>query len=88
MTGQINTDQYVKEKSVILEKRKKIGEAIRSIRENRGLSQNELAEKMNISRSTISKIEGGNFNFSIDYLSRFSLALGFEINVVQNCQNP
>lgn len=63
----------------ILESRIKIGGTIRSIREKRGLSQEQLAEKMNISRSTISKIESGKFNCSIDYLSKFAAFLNFEI---------
>lgn len=65
--------------SDVLESRLKIGATIRSIRETRGLSQEQLAEKMNISRSTISKIESGKFNCSIDYLSKFSTALGFNV---------
>ena len=59
--------------------RLEIGESIRQIREGRGLTQEQLAEKMNINRSTISKIESGKFNFSIDYLSRFADFLNFEI---------
>lgn len=67
------------EKSAILESRTKIGATLRLIRENRGLSQEQPAEKMRISRSTISKIESGKFNCSIDYLSRFASVLQFEI---------
>lgn len=59
--------------------RAEIGESIRKIRESRGLTQEQLGEKMNISRSTISKIESGKFNLSIDYLFKFALALGFDI---------
>jgi DNA-binding XRE family transcriptional regulator len=33
---------------------------------------------MNVRRTTISKIENGKFNCSIDYLSRFSWFLGFD----------
>jgi transcriptional regulator with XRE-family HTH domain len=61
--------------------RLEIGESIRLIREGRGLTQEQLAVKMNISRSTISKIESGKFNFSIDYLSKFAEFLNFEIIV-------
>lgn len=56
-----------------------IGEAIRHLREGRGLTQQQLAEKMKISRTTISKIESGKFNLSIDYLSKFAFFLDFEI---------
>lgn len=59
--------------------RAEIGESIRKIRESRGLTQEQLGEKMNISRSTISKIESGKFNLSIDYLSKFSWFLNFDL---------
>lgn len=59
--------------------RLEIGLSIKQIREGRGLTQEQLAEIMSISRSTISKIESGKFNFSIDYLSRFADFLNFEI---------
>lgn len=59
--------------------RAEIGESIRNIRESRGLTQEQLGEKMNISRSTISKIESGKFNLSIDYLSKFAFFLEFNI---------
>lgn len=59
----------------------RIGDAIKNIRENKGYSQDELAEIMSINRSTISKIENGKFNLSIDYLSKFSWFLGFEFQL-------
>ena len=59
--------------------RSKIGRSIREIRKNRGYNQEQLAEIMKISRTTISKIESGKFNCSIDYLSKFSWFLEFEL---------
>jgi len=59
--------------------RLKIGNSIRLIREKRGYSQDQLAEIMDVNRSTISKIENGKFSFSIDYLSKFSWFLDFNI---------
>ena len=50
-----------------MEYRLKLGEAIKEIREKRGYSQDQLAEKMNINRSTISKIENGKFEITVDY---------------------
>ena len=61
-----------------------IGQRICEIRKKRGYNQQELAVKMKVSRTTISKIESGKFNFSIDYLSKFSLALDFKINIILN----
>ena len=63
--------------------RLKMGETIREIREKRGYSQEQLAEIMKVSRTTISKIESGKFNFSMDYLSKFSWFLGFNFTVTE-----
>ena len=64
------------------EYRLKMGETIREIREKRGYSQEQLAEIMQISRTTISKIENGKFNCSLDYLSKFAWFLNFDLTVV------
>ena len=58
-----------------------MGESIREIREKKGHNQEQLAEIMKVSRTTISKIENGKFNCSIDYLSKFSWFLGFEVTI-------
>ena len=70
--------------SHILNCRMKTGETIRKIREEKGYSQEQLAVIMKISRTTISKIESGKFNCSLDYLSKFSWFLGFEIKMIEN----
>ena len=62
--------------------RLKIGKTIKEIREKRGYNQEQLAEIMQISRSTISKIENGKFNCSLDYLSKFSWYLDFNISII------
>lgn len=79
-----NSDTQIKENSMesyLLDCRLKMGESIREIREKKGYNQEQLAEIMKVSRTTISKIESGKFNCSIDYLSKFSWFLGFEINI-------
>lgn len=57
----------------------KMGESIREIREKKGYNQEQLAEIMHVSRTTISKIENGKFNCSMDYLSKFAYHLGFDL---------
>lgn len=59
--------------------RKEIGKSIMEIRRSKGHSQAQLAEILNISRSTLSKIENGNFAISVDYLERISRVLNFQI---------
>lgn len=59
----------------------KMGGAIRDIREKRGYSQEQLAEIMEVNRSTISKVENGKFSFSIDNLSKFSWFLEFDFSI-------
>lgn len=71
------TDQY------IYEHRELIGKSIRALREKRGYSQDELAEIMDVHRSTISKVETGKFSVSIDYLVKFAWYLNFDISVVE-----
>ena len=60
-----------------------MGETIREIREKRGYNQEQLADIMKVSRTTISKIENGKFNCSMDYLSKFSWFLGFEFEIYE-----
>jgi len=60
-----------------------IGGEIRKYREKKGFSQEHLANLMDISRATISKIENGKFAFSIDYLAKFAWHLDFDITVFE-----
>lgn len=82
-----NCDPKITENSMesyLHECRFKMGESIREIREKKGYNQEQLAEIMKVSRTTISKIENGKFNCSMDYLSKFSWFLGFEFKMIEN----
>lgn len=70
-------------KSQIKNYRLKLGDKIRHVRELRGYSQEQLAGKMHINRSTISKIENGKFSITVDYLVRFSIFLDYEFKVIE-----
>ncbi len=69
--------------SLIQNYRLKLGDKIRNVREQRGYSQEQLAEMMSITHSTISKIENGKFSITVDYLVRFSIFLDYEFKVVE-----
>ena len=60
------------------EQRQKIGDSIRVFREEKKYSQDDLAEIMEVNRSTISKIENGKFAITIDYIMRFGWYLDFD----------
>lgn len=71
------TDQYIQEY------RESIGRSIRAFREKKRYSQDELAEIMEVHRSTISKVETGKFAITVDYLVRFAWYLDFDISVLE-----
>lgn len=67
------SEQYIQEN------REVIGKQIRTFREEKGFSQDELAEIMEVNRSTISKVETGKFAITIDYLVKFAWYLDFNL---------
>ena len=64
---------------IIKTARQIIGQFIRQARKQKGLTQDELAAAVGVTMATISKIEAGRFNYSIDILSKISIVLDFKI---------
>lgn len=57
-----------------------IGEKIKELREERGLTQTELGKHMGVTRSTVCKVEKGlEANLTIDRIRAFADALGCSI---------
>lgn len=56
-----------------------VGALVRGARQNRGLTQAQLAERLGTSQSAIHRIEQGSQNVSLDMLSRISAALDSEL---------
>ncbi len=59
---------------------KRLGEALRTIRALRGISQQELAFVSNINQTYICKIEGGQTNISVGLLSNLCEALSVRVS--------
>lgn len=57
-----------------------IGERISKLRKLRGLSQEDLAKSVKLSRSSLAQIELGNRGLDILELQRFSIILGFSLD--------
>lgn len=71
------TEEYIQQN------RESIGKQIRLYREKKGISQEELAEIMELNNFTISKIESGKFAITIDYLAKLAWYLDFDISVLE-----
>ncbi len=62
-----------------------IGKMLAEIRENKGISQRELARRMDIDHAYISRIEKGVINPNIKYLQKIEKVLQVGINLtIQN----
>lgn len=65
------------------ENRRKVGQMIARLREDKGMTQQELADAAKINRVNLSKIENGRYNVSIDILGNILSALSAEIDIKQ-----
>ena len=59
------------------EVRKVIGSWLKDMREEKKMTQDDLAQLMQLDRTTISKIEAGKWNFTINMLMLFAVHLDF-----------
>ena len=59
----------------------RIGEEVRRLREERGWSQRELAERMGATQSVIARLEAGGVVPTIATLDRVAAALGVELDI-------
>ncbi|MCD7738371.1 MAG: helix-turn-helix transcriptional regulator [Lachnospiraceae bacterium] len=51
------------------------------VRDEQGITQQELAERTGIKQSNISRFEGGNYNPSLEFLARIARGLGMELHI-------
>ena len=63
-------------------KPRKIYNRIAVLREERGFSRNELAEKINVNYQTVGYLERGEYNPSLDLAFRISECFGLPIEVI------
>ncbi|MCD7957022.1 MAG: helix-turn-helix transcriptional regulator [Lachnospiraceae bacterium] len=51
------------------------------VRDEQGITQQELANRTGIKQSNISRFEGGNYNPSLEFLTRIARGLGMELHI-------
>lgn len=59
----------------------RLGILVRDVREQRGLTQTELASRIGIAQSALSRIEAGRHNISVEMLARIAAALDLPLGV-------
>lgn len=57
----------------------KFGRRLRQLREEKGLTQEQIAFRARLSREYLSRIESGKRNVSLDVIERLSEALGVDV---------
>jgi transcriptional regulator with XRE-family HTH domain len=73
---------FVCYKFVTMIRSKEIAKRIRKVRELKGMTQQELADKLNTDRVYVTQIESGKVNMSVDYLQRICDALECKLHVI------
>lgn len=61
-----------------------LGEIVKSKRKEKKWSQDDLAEKLHISRASIANIESGKFNVDFHIAVTLANELGFSLNQIEN----
>ncbi|WP_167758003.1 helix-turn-helix domain-containing protein [Deinococcus fonticola] len=59
--------------------RQRFADALRRLRQEKGLSQEELAEKADLHRNYVGSVERGERNVGVDNMERLAQALGVEL---------
>lgn len=67
----------------VMEARKTIGAKIAALRKAQGLTQKELAEKSELDRTYIVRVESGSINIGVEILAKIADALDTEIELVK-----
>ena len=60
---------------------KRLGEYVRRAREESGITQYELAERLGCKQAAISRLEGGGVSPNMSTLQRIAAALGLELEI-------
>ena len=78
-----NTDNMEKDQ-IIYDKRKAMGDSIRSMRTAQGWEQEQLARIAGITTANVRSVEAGKYAVNIDVLNKIAGALGAELRMIEN----
>lgn len=63
--------------------RERIGLRLMQLRQEKGLSQRDLAQISGVTQKTIYKVEKGLFSVGLDVLCRITDALGYDVDIIE-----
>lgn len=63
-----------------------IGERVKSLRESKGLSQAQFAEKIGVKQAFISKIESNTASFTVEHIILLKNVFGVDLNRLLTCE--
>ena len=63
-------------------------ENLKTLRKQKGFSQEELAGRLHVVRQTISKWENGDLNYSVELLAEIAVGLDLELRVKLSPHEP
>ena len=70
------------EKSITTERHRQLAELLRRLREEAGLTQVDLADRLQVSQSVISKVESGQRRLDLVQLETYAQTLGVELRTL------
>ena len=70
----------------MIRERERIGKRIAQLRNERGLTQKELAERTGMQQGNIARIEAGKYSARFDTLQTIAEAMGLTVDFVAGCQ--
>ncbi len=89
LNGREQTSAWSIQLKTMTDVRKQVGMAIRRLRHKQGVTQQALAERLQVYRTYLSGVESGQRNPTIQTLSRFAEALGVPlIDLFRNNSQP
>lgn len=65
-----------------IEARHRIGAELRSLRQEAGMTQTDIANKIGIAMQTICKIEAGKWNFGLDTITAYANVFGKQVQIL------
>ena len=69
-----------------VQERQRIGQRIAQLRKERGITQQELAERTGMQQGNIARIETGRYSARFDTLQVIAEAMGLTVDFVAGCQ--